>query len=70
MLTIHVLPFTANGSLITPIAFTYSLQLREKRPLSPSLGDTEITLESRAKLTMPQKYFPVVYLKIQCWNRW
>ena len=26
MFTIHVLPFTANGSLTAPIAFTYSLQ--------------------------------------------
>ena len=32
-ITIHFLPFTANGSLITPITFTYSLQSRELWPL-------------------------------------
>ena len=31
-ITIHFLPFTANGSLITPITFTYSLQSRELWP--------------------------------------
>ena len=34
MITIHFLPLTANGSLITPITFTYSLQSRELWPLS------------------------------------
>ena len=33
MITIHFLPFTANGSLITPITFTHSLRSRELWPL-------------------------------------
>ena len=53
MITIHSLPFTANGSLITPITFTHSLRSRELWPLSsgadvglrrPKQGITTLTL--------------------------
>ena len=40
--TIHFLPFTANGSLITPITFTHSLRSREFGIVATKIPDPPI----------------------------